>query len=70
MTEFRIASHARPVRKALEIARDYAQTDGGHHKQWVIDQMLRSLLEDQYDSFVQIYEVMCGPESWDIGIAP
>jgi hypothetical protein len=28
---------------ALEIARQFGQTDGDHHKMWVIDQMVRHL---------------------------
>jgi len=31
------------VRDALEIAREYGDIDGAHHKQWVIDQMMRTL---------------------------
>ena len=30
-------------KKALEIAGDYGTIDGGHHKMWVIDQMVRAL---------------------------
>lgn len=28
---------------ALKIAAEFGNTDGAHHKQWVIDQMVRSL---------------------------
>lgn len=70
MPEFRITSFSGPVREALKIARDVGQVDGAHHKQWVIDQMVQSLTGDQYDSFVQIYEMLCGPGSWDIGTPP
>lgn len=31
------------VKKALDIADDSGTTDGGHHKMWVIDQMVRAL---------------------------
>lgn len=31
------------VKKALEIANESGGTDGGHHKMWVIDQMVRAL---------------------------
>ena len=31
--------------KALEIAKDFGQTDGDHHKAWAIDQMVRALLD-------------------------
>lgn len=31
------------IKEALEIAREYGGTDGAHHKDWVIDQMVRAL---------------------------
>jgi hypothetical protein len=31
------------IARALEIAHTYGGTDGEHHKQWVIDQMVRAL---------------------------
>jgi hypothetical protein len=31
------------IAKALEIASEYGTIDGGHHKMWVIDQMVRAL---------------------------
>ena len=36
------------VTALLELAERYADTDGAHHKQWVIDQMIRLLLQDDY----------------------
>lgn len=33
----------RRINKALDIAQKYGTTDGGHHKMWVIDQMVRAL---------------------------
>lgn len=59
--------------KALAIAQVYGQTDGAHHKAWVIDQMVRALTGDAYEAWVTAY---CagddGPETyeWDVGIAP
>lgn len=35
---------------ALEIALRYAGNDGAHHKDWVIDQMVRALLGGQSKS--------------------
>lgn len=66
---FRIAAHARPVQRALEFARDCGQVDGGHHKQWVIDQMVRALLEEQYGDFVATYRALAGAD-WDTGTPP
>lgn len=31
------------IREALDVAINYGQTDGDHHKLWVIDQMVRHL---------------------------
>ena len=61
------------VAEALELAFNYAQLDGDHHKAWVIDQMVRSLLGDDYEGWITTYESgEDGPYtySWDIGIAP
>ena len=59
--------------EALEIARQHGRTDGAHHKTWIIDQMCRALLGDEYESFVA--DAMAGedgPETygWDVGIPP
>ena len=54
----------RRIDKAIEMA-EYAQYDGEHHKTWVIDQMVRELLDDDYEAFVA---GRCW--DWDIGIAP
>ena len=61
--------------KALTIARKYGGIDGDHHKNWVIDQMVRSIIdnEEQYLAFVKdVKNGEDGPETyeWDEGIAP
>jgi len=61
------------IEKALEIAHDYGQTDGSHHKSWVIDQIVRLLTDDEYDEWIKNYRKgEEGPEtySWNVGIAP
>ena len=61
------------IDKALEIAIRYGQIDGGHHKMWVIDQMVRILTGDEYETIVK---ESCngedGPHTyeWDTGIVP
>ena len=57
------------IDKAIEIAYQYAQIDGGHHKMWTIDQIVRELLGDEYDKFIKEYEED-GEYIWDTGIAP
>lgn len=59
--------------RAIDLAIRYGGIDGGHHKMWVIDQMLRALTGVSYE---QIIRESCdgedGPETydWDTGIAP
>ena len=45
------------IEKALELAFQYGQIDGDHHKTWVIDQMVRILTGDKYNEFVKEYEI-------------
>lgn len=52
---------------ALAYIKQYGAIDGGHHKAWLIDQILRSLLEDGYDAFIGHHFRDTG---WDCGIAP
>ena len=61
------------ISKALEIAFQYSQIDGEHHKAWAIDQMVRALLGDGYEAWVKNYkhDDETGDEyDWDVGIAP
>ena len=57
------------IDKVRNIAYEYGQIDGAHHKTWVIDQMIRELLGTEYDNFIKEYEED-GEYTWDIGIAP
>lgn len=68
------------IDKALKIAFEYSQIDGSHHKAWVIDQMVRELLGDDYKKEIEKY-MFDGQDpveavqnenyfNWDIGIAP
>ena len=57
------------IEKTVSIAYEYGQIDGDHHKLWVIDQMLRVLLGEDYRDFIEDYEEN-GEYKWDIGIAP
>jgi hypothetical protein len=43
----------RRIKEALELA---SNVDGAHHKQWVIDKMVRVLTGDGYDAWVKAYE--------------
>jgi len=61
------------INKALNVAIAYAGIDGAHHKDWVIDQMIRALTAHKYEDFVRQAKAGAdGPEtySWDEGIPP
>jgi len=59
--------------KVMSLIEQFGGIDGDHHKQWVIDQILRVLTGSGYGAWVAAY---CngedGPDSyaWDVGIAP
>lgn len=58
--------------KIIDLIEQFGGTDGGHHKQWVIDQIIR-IAVDNYDQWVSEYcKGKDGPDTyyWDIGIAP
>lgn len=64
------------IDEAVAVAERYGGIDGAHHKQWVIDQMLRALMSPaRYAEFVRARTV--GPKGepgyygpWDEGVAP
>lgn len=56
------------VERACVIALKYGQIDGAHHKDWVIDQMLRVLAGAEYERLIALYNTE-GYE-WYVGIAP
>lgn len=63
------------VADALELIIQYGGIDGGHHKQWVLDQLVRILTvtETGYARWVKEYsDGEDGDETytWDEGIAP
>ena len=62
------------IQAALDMATE-GYCDGGHHKMWVIDQMVRILLftEAAYNEWVAEFEAgENGPKTyeWSVGIAP
>jgi hypothetical protein len=61
------------IKAALEIVMRYGGIDGAHHKDWVIDQMVRTLTGDRYEEWVkEACDGEDGPDTyeWDVGIAP
>lgn len=61
------------INNATDIAFRHGQNDGAHHKAWVIDQIIRALLKEDYATWITNYKLDEGdPEAyeWDEGIAP
>lgn len=63
------------IEAALDLAWQYGQIDGSHHRVWVIDQMVRALCgsDEEYNEWVDEYEKPFENGDyyeWDIGIAP
>ncbi len=66
-------SFAEAIDAALETIDQFGGIDGAHHKQWVLDQVVRQLTGDDYEPWVRQYnDGEDGPETyeWDVGIAP
>lgn len=61
--------------KILEFISVYGGIDGADHKQWVLDNIVRMLIEtpEEYEKWVKDYQQGDeGPETyeWDKGVAP
>ena len=58
------------VRDAIDTILMYGGIEGDHHKAWVIDQILKTILgEGEYEFVVEQYEED-GEYEWNTGIAP
>ena len=58
--------------KAITFALQWGMVSGAHHKQWVIDQIIRILLgedEENYQMMIKVGKILTG-EEWDEGVAP
>ena len=54
----------------LILVSDYGYIDGGHHKQWLLNEILRKILGDEaYNEWIFQWQGGNGAE-WDMGIAP
>ncbi len=61
------------VQKAIDIAIRFGGIDGAHHKDWVIDQIVRTLTGANYERIIkEACDGEDGPETygWETGIAP
>lgn len=63
------------ITNALAKIYQYGNIDGEHHKQWLIDQIVRTLCEteDAYNTWINNFKSgEEGPDTyeWDVGIPP
>ncbi len=62
------------IDKASKFILEWGCVDGGHHKQWTLDQVLRILVEDKYDDMIEEFEDRDADGEpqylWEDGIAP
>lgn len=68
-----MSTQSERIEAALDVAVQYGGIDGEHHKEWVIDQMVRALTGDSYESFVaNAKNGEDGPDTyeWSEGVAP
>jgi hypothetical protein len=65
----KVSSEQRRINKALKVAFRFGQTDGDHHKTWVINQMVKALTSSGYKAWVKEY-TEGGTHEWDKGTAP
>lgn len=66
-------SNEEKIKAAIDLAVSYGGIDGDHHKAWVIDQMVRVLAGNEYETIVKdACNGEDGPNtySWEVGIAP
>lgn len=56
------------IDRALEVIDKYGGTQEIHHATWIIDQVARRLLGDQYEAWVR--QMTSDGHDWDVGIAP
>lgn len=62
----------RRIDNALLYIHQYGGIDGGHHKQWVLDQVVRCLVPNYAEWVKEQKAGEDGPETyeWDVGIPP
>lgn len=59
--------------EVLELIFEYGGIDGSHHKQWLINEIVKKITGDKYQEWVNEYQDgEDGPQTyiWDEGINP
>ena len=69
-----MSKEQKKIDEATRFILQWGGVDGGHHKQWTLDQVLRILAEDKYDDLVEESKERDedgeAQYEWDEGIAP
>lgn len=65
-----ILEHGNINERAAALALQYGMIDGAHHKQWLIDQMLRIIAGGGYAEIIEVFNSDEDYSDWDTGIAP
>lgn len=55
------------TQNAIDIAVEAMSADGDHHKIWGLDQVVKTLADDQYDDIIKKFEEEAG-STWDHGV--
>ena len=63
-------NEAERIKEAVDLGIRYGQIEGDHHRAWVIDQMLRALLGDEYEQTIRKSDPHGEYGEWYEGIAP
>jgi len=61
------------IEQAIDLIVRYGGIDGAHHKDWVLDQVVRILADMKYEKIVREAKAReRGPNTydWNVGIAP
>jgi hypothetical protein len=56
------------INAAVSLINELGDIDGAHHKQWLLDQVVRLLLAEEYDAWAKAIDAE--GFYWDQGIAP
>jgi hypothetical protein len=73
MKKKKLISNGARCKRAMDLMYKYKGIDGAHHKDWLLAQIARELLQNEYDEWVKNYKKgEDGPETyeWDEGVAP
>jgi len=61
--------------KILNTIERYGMISGSHHKQWILNEILKTTLGDKYDEWVKEFNSYKDEnnemyDNWDVGVAP